>query len=86
MDPLKITFHSAIHTENAVALLKDIFIKARGADILAGTAIGTEFFGDPFKNREMAQDTEQSTEGTEVFTPVPLFIAFKEEDEEKKKE
>jgi hypothetical protein len=34
--------------------LEDLFIKTRGTDILAGTAIGTEFFGDPFKEGEMA--------------------------------
>jgi hypothetical protein len=86
MNPFKVTSKSAIHTENAVALLKDFFVKACGTDILAGTAIGTEFLGDPFKEREMAQNTKKGTQWTEVFTPVPFFKTFEEENEEEKQE
>jgi hypothetical protein len=47
---LKIAFQFAIHTKNAVALLKNLFVKTCGTDVLAGTAIRTEFFGDPFED------------------------------------
>jgi hypothetical protein len=83
-DPLKITFESAIHTEDAVALLKDLFIKACGADILAGMAIRAELPGQPSKEGKTTQDVEKGAEGTKVFAPIAFFIAFEEEDEEEK--
>jgi hypothetical protein len=54
MDPVEAASHCAIHAEDTVTFLKNFLVKACGADIFAGTAIGTESFGDPFKQGKVA--------------------------------
>jgi hypothetical protein len=64
--------------------LEDLFVKACGANILAGAAIRAESPRDPFEHGEAAQQTEQAPERAEVLTPIAFLKTFEKEDENQK--